>query len=192
MNFNFDRESNVRLSVAALIVLLSMLWVSLTAVAAEDGGIVVTAVEWKTKTSELLIKGTGAGRKQTVTIQDANSEVDIGTTVSRRDGRWNFRKRNLSDPPCMVLIVLNDDQGITSGYTKNAPRECVDPTPPEKSLTQLTIDGPAQIDESSTAQYTCTAEFSDGSSAAVNGNALWAVAPSGTSDMTSELAPKAA
>lgn len=155
--------------------------------AAEGGSIVVNVMEWKARTSELLIKGTGAGRKQTVTIRSADSGADIGSTVSRRDGKWNFRQRNLEDAPCMVVVEINGGQSVTSGYTQNAPRKCVDTTPPEKSLTKLTIDGPAQVNEKSTSQYTCTAQYSDGSTAAVNANAQWSVTPSGTAEISGGL-----
>ena len=187
MKFIFNRKSNVRSLLAVMVALFSMLWVSLTAMAAEDEGIAVTVMEWKARNSELRIAGTVAGPRQTVSIRDANTDAVLGTTVSRRDGRWTLRKRNLNEAPCMVLVELNDGSSILSGYTKNAPQECSDTTPPEKSLTNLTIGGPAQVDENSTAQYICTAEFSDGSSEVVNAAALWALDPAENAEIAAGL-----
>ena len=187
MRFNINRKFSVRLSATAVVALFTMLWVSLTAMAAEGDSLTVTAMEWKARNSELRISGIGAGQKQTVFISDADSEATLGTTVSRRDGKWNFRKRNLNQAPCMVVIELDDGLSITSSYTKNAPPECADTTPPEKSLINLIIEGPAQVDENSATQYVCTAEFSDGSSEVINGTVLWAVEPASSAEITGGL-----
>ena len=66
MKLNSGRECIVRLSITVMVVLFSVLWVALTAVAAEGEAIVVTGMEWKARTSELRIKGTGAGQKEIV------------------------------------------------------------------------------------------------------------------------------
>ena len=61
MKFIFNRKSNVRSLLAVMVAVFSMLWVSLTAMAAEDEGIAVTVMEWKARNSELRIAGTVAG-----------------------------------------------------------------------------------------------------------------------------------
>ena len=51
----------------------------------------------------------------------------------------------------------------------------------EPSLSSITISGPSQVNESSGAQYTCTAHYSDGSEVDVTNSATWSENTSFTS-----------
>jgi hypothetical protein len=51
-----------------MIVLVAIFWVALKVRAVEGEPVVVSTMEWKERASELRIKGTGGGQKQTVTV----------------------------------------------------------------------------------------------------------------------------
>ena len=152
--------------------------------AQEEPNLRVTSMEWRSDTSELRVYGSGAGRRNTVTIKDAESGAVLGNTTSRRDGRWGFRKRNLPSAPCLVLVESYGSQAVTAGYTQNEPEICMDMPQPGKTLTGITISGPTQVNENSGAQYVCEAQYSDGTSENITETAVWTVDPTGYATIT--------
>ena len=130
--------------------------------AQEEPNLSVTRMEWRSNNSELRVDGLGAGRRNTVTIKDAESGAVLGNTTSRRDGRWGFRKRNLPSAPCLILVESDGSEAVTAGYTQNEPEICTETPPPGRTLTGITISGPTQVNENTEAQYVCQALYSDG------------------------------
>jgi len=143
----------------------------------EEPDLRVTSMEWRSDDSELRVYGRGAGRRNTVTIKDAESNAVLGSTTSRRDDRWGFRKRNLPSAPCSILIESDGNQAVTANYTQNEPEICGVTPQPGRILTGITISGPTQVNENSGAQYVCEAQYSDGTSETITGIAEWTVYP---------------
>jgi hypothetical protein len=144
--------------------------------AQEESDLRVTRMEWRSATSELRVDGRGAGGRRTVTIKDAESGAVLGNTTSRRDGRWGFRKRNLPAAPCLILVEGDGSQALTAGYTQNEPEICMDTTP-GRTLTEIIISGPLQVNENSGVQYVCQTQYSDGTSEMITETAVWTVDP---------------
>ncbi len=100
----------------------------------EENNLRVTRMEWQDGNSELSVSGLGAGRRTTVTMINADSGAVIGSTTSRRDGRWGFRKEHLLTAPCLIQVRSSNSQSTTAGYTGSEPTSCGDtPTSSEGS-----------------------------------------------------------
>ena len=68
-----------------------------------------------------------------------------------------------ADSSCRVTAVYQGKTGTRNITIKNVPAE----------LTSIQITGPTSVYESTTTAYTCTAHYSDGSSANVTNDASW-------------------
>jgi len=143
----------------------------------DEADLRVTRMEWRSDNSELRVSGRGAGKRRTVSIEDAESGAVLGDTRSRRDGRWEFRKRNLAFAPCSILVESEGGQVVTADYTRNEPAICGDTPQAGRTLEGITISGPLQVDQNSESQYVCEAQYSDGTSENISGLAQWTVDP---------------
>jgi len=111
------------------------------------------------------------GSSSNVTNSASWSENSSYTTISS-SGRLSVGSLS-SDKTCTVTASYTYN-GVTKSESKSVRLNYV-PTP--KTLTSVTISGQDQVDEGKTAQYTCTAHFSDGSSSNVTNSASWSVNP---------------
>ena len=70
---------------------------------------------------------------------------------------------------------MSSDQGvtITATYSGQSDTHFVTIQDIPATVSSILITGPTQVDEDSTAQYTATATYSDGSTANVTGSAVW-------------------
>ena len=70
---------------------------------------------------------------------------------------------------------VSSDQGvtITATYSGKSDTHFVTIQDIPATVSSILITGPTQVDEDSTAQYTATATYSDGSTANVTGSAVW-------------------
>jgi len=106
------------------------------------------------------------GSDTNVTSQASWTENTSYTTIS--NGRLNVGSLS-SDKTCTVSASYNYN-GVTKTATKSVTLKNV-PTP--KTLNSVSISGDSSVDESTSANYTCTAYFSDGSNSNVTGSATW-------------------
>ena len=108
-------------------ILFGMVWLSLfsatpTAKAQESGNTLsITRVEWQTGDDLLIVAGNGAGRRERVTVKDADSGLTLGSVRASRNGTWYFRDRHPNAIPCTILAEDRDGQSAESGYTNTAP-----------------------------------------------------------------------
>lgn len=170
-------DKHLRIINCLLITIFFFCCFKLDAQADEDSNLRVTRMEWRSEDSQLVIAGRGADRRQTITVKDAESGAVIGLATAQLDGRWYFRKNNLGNAPCLALVESSNGQAVTADYTRNAPQSCGETPQPSKTLTGITVSGPAQVSENSEAQYTSEAQYSDGSSENITGIAQWTVDP---------------
>jgi hypothetical protein len=136
------------------------------AAAASAASLAITRASWST--DRLYLSGTAPGGPS-VTIANAASGLVIGTAKVENNGRWKAVFEKLAPVPCRVRVI----QG-TAGVERavsGAPSSCDSGT--TKSLTSLAITGPATVPESSTASYSATASFSDGTTQNVTAAAAW-------------------
>lgn len=128
----------------------------------------ITRAEWDSGRRALRVDGTGPSGV-TVTIRDAGGGALLGETRISGDAKWSLRKSGLAAAPCRVSA---EAAGSTlTRNVANAPASCGGTT---RTLTSVTLSGPATVPEGSGASYTATALFSDGTSAAVTSTATWA------------------
>ena len=64
---------------------------------------------------------------------------------------------------------------VTAGYNGKSASQSVTVKDTPKTLTSIAISGPLQVDENSSAQYTCTAAYSDGSGKILTSGVNWSV-----------------
>jgi hypothetical protein len=127
----------------------------------------ISAARWRDEA--LYARGTAPARTS-VTIENAASGQVLGTTRSSRSGKWEFSEKP-STAPCEITAKTGD-RSVTR-VVSNAPSTCDGGQVPAPTLSGLTITGPATVDEGTSAQYACTADFSDGSTQDVTTGAAW-------------------
>jgi len=110
-------------------------------------------------------------RWATVVILDDDTLAELGTSTVNRRGRWRLRLRALSPAPCRVLAESGEQNQDIS--VSGAPSECDVTSPPEPTLTELSISGPGSVSENTSANYSAAAKFSDGSIEPVTNIANW-------------------
>ena len=104
-----------------------------TANAEENNGTLsITRVEWRAGDDLLIVAGNGAGRRERVTVKDADSGLRLGSVRASRNGSWYFRDRHPDAIPCTILAEDRDGQSAESGYTNTPPEVCTatSPEPP--------------------------------------------------------------
>ncbi|MHC5185349.1 MAG: right-handed parallel beta-helix repeat-containing protein, partial [Planctomycetota bacterium] len=106
------------------------------------------------------------------------------TSVGTDEGHNMNTEPFFVDPDGLDNIVGTEDDNLrlssnspcigagSNGTDMGAYEDAVAPSP---MLSSITIGGPLQVDESSSAEYTATAYYSDGSSADVTSDASWTV-----------------
>ncbi|MGD8338631.1 MAG: hypothetical protein PVJ29_16205 [Desulfobacterales bacterium] len=101
-----------------------------------DGTFSITRVEWRAGDDMLIVAGNGAGRRERVTVKDANSGLTLGSVRASRNGSWYFRDRYPDAIPCTILAEARDGQSAESGYTNTPPEVCTvtSPEPPVDNL----------------------------------------------------------
>ncbi len=129
----------------------------------------VTQVTWNAGTASIRIDGSGAGSGKTVLFSNAATKQQIGSMRADRAGSFTFAKQGLSPAPCSILIQGYDGKTLTTGYTGSPPAGCSAPV----QVTGFTITGPTSVNESSSADYSATATYSNGSSQNVTTGTTW-------------------
>ena len=97
-----------------------------------NGTLSITRVEWRAGDDVLIVAGNGAGRRERVTVKDADSGLTLGSVRAARNGSWYFRDRHPDAIPCTILAEDRDGQSAESGYTNDLPEVCTvtSPEPP--------------------------------------------------------------
>jgi hypothetical protein len=92
----------------------------------------ITRVEWRAGDDLLIVAGDGAGRRERVTVKDADSGLTLGSVRASRNGSWYFQDRHPDAIPCTILAEDRDGQTAESGYTNTPPEVCTvtSPEPP--------------------------------------------------------------
>ncbi len=136
----------------------------------DDGttsGLTISSAQWRD--DALDARGTASART-TVTIKNTAGGQVLGTTRASRRGNWRFG-RELEAAPCSITATAGN---LSAERTvANAPSNCDGNQPPASTLSGLTITGPATVNEGTSAQYTCMADYSDGSTQDVTTGAAW-------------------
>ena len=150
----------------ARVVLLCIVLVTLAAVAQADLALTISKAKWESGDRILLVEGT-APRVRSLTVKDAVTGAVIGQPAGSRVGHWALR---VADPPIVPCRVRAEANGATvERAVDNAPSNCST----SAGLTGLAIAGPDAVNESSSAAYTATASFSNGSTQNVTATAVW-------------------
>ena len=139
--------------------------VIIAAVAVTAASLAVTRASWDG--SRLSVAGT-APSDASVTLSNAASGSVLGSVTPRR-GRWRTTLSNVAAVPCAVRASQGSASAVLA--VNGAPSTCDNGA--TKTLDSLAIAGPASGAESSTATYTATAAFSDGSVQVVSQSAAW-------------------
>ena len=150
----------------------------------EEADLSVVWMVWRSDNSELRVYGRGPDGIRTVTIKDAQSGAVLGSTTSRSNGWWGFRKKDLAPAPCSVRVESVGSAAVSASYTRNEPEGCGETSQPGKTLTGITISGPKQVEENSETQYRAEAQYSDGTSQDITENADWFAAPTDYAEIT--------
>ena len=152
-------------------ILVAVLWGFPISPAMAETNLKVTQATWSANAAEAKITGTGADRYKQVLILDASTGQQIGSVRSGRTGNFVFDKKGLNPVPCKFTIKGYDGRSITSGYTSSPPADCSAPV--SVTLNGISINGPTSVNESSSADYTVNASYSDGSSKSVSSGITW-------------------
>ncbi len=129
--------------------------------------LVIWTAQWED--ASLYARGT-APASTTVTIENTVSGEVLGSIRSSSRGYWRFSGA-LSMVPCSITAKAGDSSATRD--VANAPSNCDEGQPPAPMLTSLTITGPTSVIENSSAQYTGTASYSDGTTQDVTAGAAW-------------------
>ena len=90
----------------------------------------ITRVEWRAGDDLLIVAGKGAGRRERVTVKDADSGLTLGSVTAARNGSWYFRDSHPDIIPCKILAAGQGGRTALSGYTSGPPQECEQNPPP--------------------------------------------------------------
>ena len=72
---------------------------------AQTGNLQITRAAWRADDRDFRVEGRGAGRRVIVAISNEVSGQLLGSVRAENDGRWQFRTRNLTVPPCRVRVT---------------------------------------------------------------------------------------
>jgi hypothetical protein len=136
----------------------------------QNGGgssLAISTARWRHHS--LYARGSAPSRA-TVTIENTGNGEVLGSTRSSRNGDWTF-SQELSTAPCSITAKTGTLSATRA--VSDAPSNCDGGQPPTPTLSGLTITGPSTIDEGTSAQYTCTAAYSDGNTQNVTASAAW-------------------
>ncbi len=128
---------------------------------AEESRLSISTAKWRHHS--LYARGRASSRT-TLTIENAGNGALLGSIRSDRRGRWKF-DRELSTAPCSIRVKT--DKRSATRDVDDAPSNCDAGQPTSPTLSDLSISGPAAVDGGSSAQYDCTATYSDGATSAV-------------------------
>ena len=119
---------------------------------------------------------------------DENSSAQYTCTANYSDGSttalssgitWseNAAATSISSSGLLTAGSINSDTSvtITAAYEGNSDTHSVTVKKASATLSSLTISGPTQLNEGGTAQYTCTANYSDNTTATVTDSVHWSV-----------------
>jgi hypothetical protein len=119
-------------------------------------------IYYKTGASGAPYSGTGADQ--------GNSPIKITLAEFADSANPEFTIQGLSDTETSFFVVTAyDTEGYESGYSDEVSYR----PPSAPALTGLSIDGDDQVIENRSADYTATADFSDGSAQTVTGSVGW-------------------
>ena len=134
--------------------------------AAPAASFTLTQASWTASTKRLTVQGTGNVRTA-VMVTNAATGVLVGNTLVGSRGTWQVIRINPPQVPCRVRATSG---GVSLEMdVANAPSNCAG----GKSLVSVKVDGPAQVPENTSAQYTATAGFSDNTTQDVTAPAAW-------------------
>ncbi|MDJ0783523.1 MAG: multiheme c-type cytochrome [Desulfosarcinaceae bacterium] len=136
----------------------------------DENELIISTARWVSERGVLRLKGKGIPR-QTVVISDSQRDAVLAEVRADSEGDWRLRKR-LSEAPCEVGARQGTD--YVARAVANAP-PCS--SPPAVTLSDLSIEGPIQLEEGQTATYTALATYSDGQTADVTAQVDWQMAP---------------
>jgi hypothetical protein len=163
-------------------------YVSASSVTSDQPCQITATYEGKTDTLDVTIKNVpvvtsveisgpaqvneGTGAQYTCTAHyDNGSTADVTSSAawsenssyaSINSGGHLSASSVTSDQPCQVTATYESKSDTFDLTIKNVP-----------VVTSVEISGPTQVNESSGAQYTCTAHYDNGSTADVTGSAVW-------------------
>ena len=80
---------------------LCLFSLSFTMTANAEDELQIKEAKWESGDSILVVKGEGPARTR-IKISDAESSNTLGRVRSKRSGEWEFKRENLSRPPCVV------------------------------------------------------------------------------------------
>ncbi|MDY0041946.1 MAG: hypothetical protein RBS57_16660, partial [Desulforhabdus sp.] len=157
-----------RLAFWAVLSLCALGWALVATQAMAATRLEITKAEWKPDKFELKIEGKGQKGKK-ITITDSSSSALIGTTTVNSESKWKIKVSKPSTVPCRALA---EGYGQAAERDiKNAPANCGGH--PSQTLIELIVQGPISVPENSSATYTATASFSDGSSQQLSSGVTW-------------------
>jgi hypothetical protein len=129
-----------------------------------------------------------------------NSSAQYACTAHYSDGSsaaltsgvtWSENRSATSISSSGLLTAANVTSDttvtITASYGGRSDTHSVTVTNVAPTLSSITISGPSQLNENSSAQYTCTAHYSDGSTTALTSGVTWSENRSATSISSSGL-----
>jgi hypothetical protein len=126
-------------------VLLSLFLATPAANAQENNNTLsITRVEWRAGDDSLIVAGSGAGRRELVTVKDADSGRTLGSVTAKRNGSWSFRDRHPDVIPCTILVENRDGQSVESGYTDTPPEVCTVTSPESPVVTPTDQSTPSE------------------------------------------------
>lgn len=132
-------------------------------------GFSIKEAKWESGDSLLAVKGRGPAGG-TVSLFDSATGTLVGTTQISRNRSWQF-KEPVTVAPCTVRAEAAGQ--VATKPVDEAPSDCG--SPPSSELTELRVAGPPSVEEHTSASYTATAFFTDGSSMIVTAEASWSV-----------------
>ncbi|HPS80188.1 MAG TPA: hypothetical protein PLS53_18685 [Thermoanaerobaculaceae bacterium] len=116
----------------------------------------------------LEASGTAPSRSR-VTLSRAVNGTVLTTVTSDGEGKWRTRIANPQPVPCRIRAQVAGTSTKVERSVDGAPASCDGVA----ALTGLTVNGPTEVEENSTAAFTATATFGDGTSRDVSGAASW-------------------
>jgi hypothetical protein len=125
----------------------------------------LTKASWTATTKILAVQGTGTPRTAVV-VTNASSNALVGNVIVGTTGNWQVVKINPLQVPCRVRAASGGS--ALEMDVAGAPSTCSG-----KMLVSVTVAGPAQVPEGTSASYTATANYTDGSTEDVTASAAW-------------------
>jgi hypothetical protein len=103
----------------------------------------ITRVEWHAGDDLLIVAGTGASRRERVTVKDADSGLTLGSARASRNGSWYFQDSHPDAIPCTILAEGRTGQAAESGYTSTPPEVCTVTSPEPPLVNPPTLGTPS-------------------------------------------------